>query len=226
MNEEKSIFKDPALPYIAPFVSFILLLVLMPRLSLGRWEQPVWVLVLTLVLFFFSRRVIDFRPRHAFWSIGVGIGVFILWVAPDLLWPEYRTHWLFQNFLTGGLTSLRTGAWTAGNMALVMRVIRAVVLVPIIEELFWRGWLMRWMISDNFLKVPLGSYTAYSFWVTALLFASEHGPYWEVGLLAGIAYNLWIIRTKKLGDCILAHVVTNGVLSAFVILFGRWEYWL
>jgi hypothetical protein len=74
--------------------------------------------------------------------------------------------------------------------------------------------------------VRLGAYSALSFWATAALFASEHGPYWEVGLLAGIAYGWWMIRTKSLADCILAHGVTNLLLAAYVLLQGRWEYWL
>jgi len=63
-------------------------------------------------------------------------------------------------------------------------------------------------------------------WLSAILFASEHGPYWEVGLLAGLAYNFWIIRTKSLGDCILAHAVTNAALSLFVVASGKWDYWM
>ncbi len=60
----------------------------------------------------------------------------------------------------------------------------------------------------------------------ALAFASEHGPYWDVGLLAGILYNWWMLRTKSLGDLICAHAVTNACLSLFVITAGKWEYWL
>jgi hypothetical protein len=97
--------------------------------------------------------------------------------------------------------------------------------VPIVEELFWRGWLMRWLIRSDFESVPLGSYTPMSFWVSAVLFAAEHGAYWDVGLLAGIAYNLWIMKTRRLGDCILAHAVTNASLSAYVIWTGQWRYW-
>lgn len=111
-------------------------------------------------------------------------------------------------------------------LVLVSRTVRAVIIVPIIEELFWRGWLMRWLIDNDFTKVKLGAYTPLAFWATAVLFASEHGPYWEVGLLAGIAYNWWIIRTRKLGDCMLAHGVTNAILSGYVIVAGKWEYWL
>ena len=71
---------------------------------------------------------------------------------------------------------------------IVFRAIGCVLLVPVIEELFWRGWLARWLIDgDDFRRVKLGAYTATSFWIGSLLFASEHGPYWEVGLAAGIA---------------------------------------
>ena len=69
--------------------------------------------------------------------------------------------------------------------------------MPIIEELFWRAWLMRWLVSADFENVPLGTYTPSSMWISSLLFASEHGPYWEVGLIAERAYNLLMVRTKS-----------------------------
>ena len=84
---------------------------------------------------------------------------------------------------------------------------------------------MRWLQNPDFRRAPLGSYTPFSFWITALLFASEHGPYWDVGLLTGIIYNLWMIRTKSVASCILMHAVTNGMLSAFVIGTSQWQYW-
>ena len=65
-----------------------------------------------------------------------------------------------------------------------------------------------------------------AFWVVALLFASEHGSYWDVGLLTGIIYNAWAVRSKSLGDLILTHAVTNACLCAYVIAAGKWEYWL
>jgi len=111
-------------------------------------------------------------------------------------------------------------------MVLALRAARAVILVPIIEELFWRAFLMRWLVRSDFEKAPLGAYTARAFWITALLFATEHGSYWDVGLVAGIAYNWWMVRSKSLGDCILAHAVTNTALSVWVIASGKWEYWM
>ena len=101
----------------------------------------------------------------------------------------------------------------------------ATLLVPVMEELFWRGFLMRWLINPDFLSVRLGAYKASAFWIVAALFASEHGAYWDVGLLAGIVYNLWIIRTRNLLDSILAHATTNAVLAAWVVTGGHWQYW-
>jgi membrane protease YdiL (CAAX protease family) len=71
----------------------------------------------------------------------------------------------------------------------------------------------------------LGSWHARAFWITAVLFALEHGVYWDVGLLAGIVYNAWMVRTKNLGDLILAHTVTNACLCAWIVATGRFEYW-
>src|ERR1039458_6009699 len=102
---------------------------------------------------------------------------------------------------------------------ITVRVLESAILVPVLEELFWRGWLMRWVIRPDFESVPLGQYTALSFWAVALLFATEHGPYWEVGLIAGVSYNWWLVRTRNLADCMLAHAVTNALLAGYVLVF-------
>jgi CAAX prenyl protease-like protein len=194
--------------------------------AIGEWEHPLRVAFLSAILYIFSRKVIDFRVRSPLLTISVGVAVFVLWIAPDLLFPGYRQHWLFQNALTGTMSSSIAEEHRTSGLALTFRLIRAAVLVPIIEELFWRAWLFRWLQSPNFHSIPLGAWTWSSMLTTAVLFASEHGPYWDVGLIAGVIYNWLIIRTKSLGDCILAHAITNAVLSAYVIASGRWEYWM
>ena len=73
------------------------------------------------------------------------------------------------------------------------RTLRAALLVPILEELFWRGWLMRWLINPDFEKVKLGTYSLSAVLITAALFASEHGPFWEVGLITGLIWGLWMV---------------------------------
>ena len=212
-------------PYVAPFAALVLLLTVGPMLSLGAWEYPLRVVVLSLLLWFVSRHVISLKTRHFLASAGVGLAVFVIWIGPDLLWPAWRGHWLFQNSLTGSIDSSVPSHLRDNALVLITRTMRAALLVPVIEELFWRSWLMRWLIRPEFEQVSLGTYAPKSFWSTAALFAVEHGPFWLVGLLAGIAYNSWMVRTKSLGDCIVAHAVTNGALSAYVMASGKWEYW-
>jgi len=220
--------KYPSLPYLAPFCAFIAFLALERYLPIGvEWLYPTRVLVVTAVAAVFSRNVLDFGVRSWLGTIALGVAVFVIWIGPDVLWPSYRSHWLFTNSITGEVKSSAPDHVRTSLVFIAFRVAGCTLLVPVIEELFWRGWLTRWIIDPNdFRRVPLGAYTATSFWVGSALFASEHGPFWEVGLIAGVAYNWWMRRTRSLGDCILAHAVTNGCLSAYVLASGKWQYWL
>ena len=209
-----------------PFAIFLGFLALKHFASLPpAVELPLHILVLTFVFATVSRRVISFATAAPAPSILVGIVVFVIWIGPDLLFPHYREHWLFSNAILGKVDPTAPAGLSGSPFALVCRTIQAVVLVPVLEELFWRAWLMRWLINPRFQAVALGAYAAGSFWITAVLFASEHGPFWDVGLIAGVLYNWWMVRTRSLGDCILAHAMTNACLYAYVIATGRWQYW-
>jgi CAAX prenyl protease-like protein len=220
--------KYPFLPYVAPFAAFIAFMALDRMIPINaEIFYPVRVTVVTSVLLLCSRGVIDFRVKRAASTIALGVAVFVIWVGPDVLWPHYRSFWLFTNSIMGRVLSSAPEGARSNIWFIVFRSAGCVLVVPVMEELFWRGWLARWLIdSEDFRRVPLGAYTALSFWFGSILFASEHGPFWEVGLIAGIAYNWWMCRTKSLADCILAHAVTNGCLSIYVLAAGQWQYWL
>jgi uncharacterized protein len=215
-----------ALPYVLPFAVFLAFLAIQKYLPIpANLVYSVRDLLLAVVLFAFSRRVIDLRSPHWMGSVILGVAVFVIWVGPDVIFPPYRQHWLFQNSLLGQIGNSIPESVIRNPVVFWPRIIQAVVIVPILEELFWRAWLMRWLISPQFENVPLGAYRAGAFWVTAVLFASEHGSYWDVGLIAGVAYNWWMVRTRSLGDCILAHSVTNACLCGYVVATHHWEYW-
>lgn len=213
----------PTVAYVAPFAVFIALrwLPVAPE-----WLAPVRALAVTLSMLVFAREVIPWRPAVPIASILLGLAVLLIWIGPDHFWPGYRDTRLFHNLITGAAVSSMPVRLKSNALFIVIRVFETAVLVPILEELFWRGWLMRWLIRGDFQSVPLGKYSAASFWLVAVLFASEHGPYWDVGLVAGVAYNWWIVRTRNLADCILAHAVTNALLAAYVLRFDQWQYWL
>jgi len=211
--------------YVAPFTIFLLFLALFPRLPINpQWEAPLRVVILGVICYICWPRRLSLRPRHWIASIAGGIAVFVLWIAPDLMFAGYRESPLFSNSIVGHLHS-SIPAELRSPWILAWRTARAVLIVPIVEELFWRAWLMRWLINTDFERVPLGAYAPFAFWITAILFASEHGSYWDVGLLTGVIYNWWMIRTKSVADCILMHAITNAFLSGYVILAHQWQYW-
>jgi CAAX prenyl protease-like protein len=223
----RNLLQSPSAPYVAPMALFLTFLALQNQLKLlGAAEFPLRVTILAAFLWVVSRRVISLRVSRWAGSTAVGIVVFAIWIAPDLLIPGYRQHWLFSNSLLGPASTALPEGLELNPLVLVFRTIRAAILVPIIEELFWRAWLMRWLIRPDFASVPLGAYEPKSFWIVAILFAVEHGPYWEVGLIAGVIYNAWMVKSKSLGDLIWAHGVTNLLLSLYIIVFRQWQYWM
>jgi uncharacterized protein len=212
--------------YVTPFLAFIVALAVERAIPLpAQVLYPLRFAIVLALILVFSRPYLNFRPSFPIGSIAIGLAVFVLWISPDVLF-HYRDTWLFSNAITGSAKSSLAPELKLNIGFIVLRSLSSFALVPILEELFWRGWMMRWLIDKDFLKVPLGTYSPFAFWMVAVLFASEHGPYWEVGLLAGIAYNWWIVRTRNLADCILAHGVTNALLSGYVLLTGQWQYWL
>lgn len=218
----------PAAPWVVPFAVFMLLLVLMPALPVAQpWESVLRVGIIAATLWLASRHILaTLRIEHALQSIVLGIAVFVLWIAPDALISGWRDHWLFQNSVTGTVKTTIAPEEFADPLVVVLRFARAALLVPILEELFWRGWLPRWIVNPNWQSVQLGTYNMLAFVGTAVLFAAEHGPYWEVGLVSGVIFNWWMWRTRSLGDLILVHAVTNACLSAYVLSSGRYEYWM
>jgi hypothetical protein len=212
--------------WVGPFVVFMVWLAVDKYLPIANPAKEMLrdgVLVAAIVAF--SWRILPRSAPHWLASIALGIGVCVLWIAPDTLIPGWRSSVLFQNSITGRIsTSIPPVELTP--LMLLLRTTRAALIVPVLEELFWRGWLPRWLQNPKFNLVPLGTYTPLAFWATAALFAAEHGPFWEVGLLCGIIYNWWMRRTRSLGDLILVHAVTNLALSLYVMQSQRWMFWM
>lgn len=217
----------PWVPFVLPFAVFMGLLAVAPSLGLPPTvEGLIRVALPAVVLWAVSRPVIDLRPTRPWATVAIGAAVFVLWVGPDYLFPGYRESVLFQNALVGRAESSMPVEARTDVVVLILRFLRAAAVVPVLEELFWRGWLPRWIDrSDDFLARPLGAYTAFSFGVTALLFGLEHGAFWDVGIAAGLIYNWWMLRTRSLGDVIWCHAVTNALLGGYVVAMGEWKFW-
>jgi CAAX prenyl protease-like protein len=227
-TQELSDVRHPTLTYIAPFVAFLAVMAIEKATGLPpAWMYFLRVLATVAILVAFSRQRLSEPPTRPLASAALGAAVFALWITPDAIFgPGYRHSWPFQNAVTGAAASSIPAGLRGSFWFLALRTASCTLLVPPMEELFWRGWLMRWLANNDFLKVPPGAYHAMAFWMVALLFAAEHGPYWEVGLVTGVIYNWWMLRTRSLADCIVAHAVTNGLLSIYILATGQFQYWL
>lgn len=206
----------PWLPYAAPFALFILLTAVEPSTRFLPWLYPLKTLIVGVVILFCAR---DFPPLER-GSTGlallVGAVVFVLWVLPEGLYPTLGTPAGVNPF--DELT--RPQAWTW----VFFRILGATVVVAVMEEVFWRGFILRWLVNPDFRGVAMGTFTWTSFLITSALFAVEHDR-WLVGLVAGLAYNLLLYRTRSLYACVVAHGVTNLVLGVYVLRTGQWSFW-
>ena len=149
-------------------------------------------------------------------SCGIGVLVFILWINMDWTLGSATVPQGFNPTLLAD-----------GSLQVVMTLFRiagAVLVVPLMEELFWRSFLIRYIIDTRFDTLAVGSFTWASFLFTVVLFGLEHN-YFYAGVMAGIIYNLLLYRSRSLAHCILAHAVTNLALAVYVVATGKWQFW-
>ncbi|GKS68709.1 hypothetical protein W03_07130 [Nitrosomonas sp. PY1] len=147
-------------------------------------------------------------------AIAAGITVFIVWINLTADWMMMGGSVGFDPRENGEID------WSF----VAIRLIGAVLVVPVMEELFWRSFLMRWLHRPNFLAVNPSQVGIKAFLITASLFAVAHNL-WFAGLLAGVVYNLLYMRSGILWSPILAHAITNAILGIWIIATNNWDFW-
>lgn len=146
-----------------PMAVFVGMMAVSTQLAaLGVWENPIRIALMGAVIWYFSGDLLkQMKLTHGVQSVLLGLAVFGLWIAPDVIFPTYRDFWFKMFNQQKGLIA---ADMLSEPMVLFFRTLRAALIVPIAEELFWRGWLMRWIAKPNFWELPLGSYSAAAFW--------------------------------------------------------------
>ena len=166
------------------FLAFLGLHSLLPLPA--RIDELLRIIVLAVVLLVVSRPVIDLRATNVLGSAVLGFAIFLLWILPDTLFPGYRQSIIFENAITGKFASSLPVSTLVDPWCWRCAACVRSPSCRLSRSCSGAAWLMRWLIDPDFEKVPLGTYSAQAFWIVAVLFASEHGPYWDVGLAAGI----------------------------------------
>jgi CAAX prenyl protease-like protein len=155
------------------------------------------------------------KAVHITGAVVTGVIVFVLWINMD--W-DFATIGNQEAYNPGILPGWAFYAFIAVRMA------GTALVVPIFEEIFWRSFILRYFISQNFTTVKIGTFTWMSFAVSSLLFGSEH-YLWLAGIMAGIFYNLLLYWSRNIYACIIAHGVTNLLLGIYVLKTGSWHFW-
>ena len=215
----------PALPRVAPFALFIAFLALTPlagTLVDARWVVALRGVAVAAVLAFFWRSYVEFnaaqRAAASDWALAVALGaaVFGLWIILDSGWAVIGTH-------GQGFVPLRSDG-SVDPWLVALRLFGLVLVVPVMEELFWRSLVMRWIAGRDFLAVDPRTVGATAFALSSALFALEHAQ-WFAGLLAGLAYGWLYMRSRNLWIPILSHAITNALLGIWILASRDWTLW-
>jgi len=204
--------------YLMPAMAIIATAMITATFSPGFDRYyAVRVIAASAAFVFYRKSYAELRLTWSWHAAAVGCGVFALWIAME---PFGSTASAAAPF-PSGLESLARG-WAAAW--LVFRVVGSVVTVPLAEELAFRGYLTRRLISADFQAIPPGRFTWWSLLVSSLVFGALHGRF-VAGTLAGVAYAMAYRRRGELTDAVLAHGVTNGLIAFTVLATGSWSLW-
>lgn len=215
--------------FVAPMVAFLGFLALNSALkhfvgpesakSTEYWIYPAQTLFCGILLIVFWREYQLARPASAIFGLTIGVVVVLMWIAPQA-WLGFPPRIDGFNPETFAINSPLYWA-TVG-----FRFLRLVVVVPLVEEIFWRGFLLRYLIEEDFENVPLGKFSWLSFSVVVLAFAFSHSrPDWPAALATGILYNVVVYRSKSLTTCVLTHATTNLLLGLWIMHTRQWGFW-
>lgn len=213
---------DPAVARCAPFGVFIGFLMVGSALA----EPSPWLLVIrnACVLGVLAwawpayTELREAQPRAAWpWVAAVlaGVAVFGLWIVLDGEWAMFSR--------SGGFAPLHQDGRMDWPLALA-RLAGFALVVPVMEELFWRSFLLRWLEAHDFENVRPARIGLRAIAITAVLFALEHNQ-WLAAAIAGIAYSLLYVRYGSLWIAIAAHATTNAVLGGWILATGNWQFW-
>jgi len=222
-------FSRDALIRIAPFALFMALLVVRGAAPADgawgfdtRWLYGIQVLAVAALLAWFwreygelSRQTLP-EARETLLAAAVGLALFVLWIHLDAPWmtvgeasADYKP-----------LTATGTIDWPL----VTVRWLGATLLVPVMEELFWRSFLMRWIEQHVFHGVDPRHVGLKAVVLSTFVFTLAH-PLWLAAALAGLAYAWLYVRSGKLWVPVIAHAFTNAALGAWVVATGAWQFW-
>lgn len=209
---------NPTAAYLIPFLVILGAGMFAGALSgTFEWLYPLRFFAAAIALWVFRARYSTLDWRVGWLGPAIGAAVFLAWIGLDRV-------------LSVPAATAMPGALVASSAAaritwISFRVLAATITVPIAEELAFRGFLMRRLISPDFESVSFTRFTWLALVVSSVLFGALHGSRWPAGIVAGLLYAYAVIRRGRIGEAVVAHATTNALLAGYVLLFGQWQLW-
>jgi CAAX prenyl protease-like protein len=183
------------------------------------WIYPAQTILCGALLLWFRRRYEFHGLKNVAFTVVVGLVVFVIWIAPQQ----------FFNFPPRGVgfdPSFLSNNTTTYWLSVAFRFLRLVVVVPVMEEIFWRAVLLRFLIDEYFEQVPFGKFSWPSFAIVTVAFTFSHSRSdWLAAFVCGALYNVVAYRSRSLASCILAHAITNLLLGLWIMQTRQWGFW-
>jgi uncharacterized protein len=154
--------------------------------------------------------------RESLLAVAAGALVFVLWINLDAAWMTIGTP--------SAPFKPPTADGTIDGAQVAVRFIGAALLVPLMEELFWRSFLMRWLEQPIFQGVAPQRVGVRAIVLSTFVFTLAH-TLWLAAAIAGLVYALLYVKTGKLWVAVIAHAVTNAALGVWVVMTGHWQFW-
>jgi CAAX prenyl protease-like protein len=220
----------PGVARVLPFAVFVAFIafeaVAADRLRLSgmdtRWLYVARIVVVSFALAGLWRHYIELHSfagmtaRSAIAAVATGIIVFAVWICVDFAWARMGTPPGFDPTTGGGAQF----AW----QFLFFRLFGLAIIVPVMEELFWRSFLLRRLERHDFLAQDPARIGVRAGLICAALFALEH-TLWFAGLIAGVAYVLVYVRGRNLWLAVISHATTNAALGGWIVFNRSWQLW-
>ena len=213
------------LAYVAPMATFLLLT------QVGAWWKSLYpasyvakAIIVAIMLFALRRHFTKIRWNH--WWLGVIVGVIGIfqWVGMQLWLQKHFEFFKPSPDVFNAFDTFATPAvlWSF----IVIRIASATLVVPVMEELFWRDYLWRYILAPNAFKLAkVGEKHWMPIVIVSGAFALVHGNWWLTAIVWGLMIACLLVYTKSLGACIIAHGTTNLLLALYVLRTKDWAFW-
>jgi exosortase E/protease (VPEID-CTERM system) len=215
-SADSTTIENPTAVYVLPLLAVLAAGELSQAMS-GTFEvfYPLRLVAGLSALFLYRRKLASLNWKCSALAPIVGILVFVIWILAA--WIISRPTSMPDQL--AAMTPAARTLWVA------IRLVTSILVVPVVEELAYRGYLMRRLAREDFESMPYDRVRWPAVLIAAVAFGLAHGAFWIPGVVAGLAFGFILVRRNSIGEAVVAHVTANLLVAISVLAFDQWQLW-